>query len=548
MIKKLSRFDFYVLHEALSAKCFAEKAPENDTEFYGYGTGVQHSESLRQQVETKTKEKLNGKMLWSLKRSYNQGAERLPMNEKDFFKLLRFLEMDEPTFYKRVNDYKKKRETASPPEDIRPKKNQKVMRNQRQRMIWQNENLDNMSRHQWWFYFLEYEHAMDTSNKIIRLVLNFQKQGNDYSVVIENTGDDYATWRGRIVTATDRLLICELEGEDKRKYFMASIEKSGEKSLYTGIFLKHNADSKLFACSVLLHRIEIEDVPHPHAAVFSWELPEERVKVPEPIWMFFEKKSYVHLKNAKKYSVDDLSNWLLNKRGIRGEHKKKPYSLFVAAPVGGVKERELKHVPAWREAVVEKTLETMRRHGIASPAAFQQDLTGQLQELLEFKICGMNPSKTTSRFEHLHGQVLEIIQQLKKNWNVTIYCSWEHTSINDHPFDLPRQAIDKEYTQLQHSEAFLLVCNGCPETFSSCWILLALAISMGLPTFVLFEYKDDLPFILQEGWQSKRVRLLQLGSLQLSSRQTSSPKNLPYELLTSDHAWRDLFKERDQMA
>lgn len=549
----LSREHFAALFLELIYKCYPDKTNRDealkkaDYRFFGYNIkeeGEQKieliSKSVRGILLKKFGKKIGGKALRDYVEQYNFGSKTILLTQPRLKKYFDILEINSISELDELRiKYEREYNTLShdfPPEFLKESSKSRIERSivlaENAEPITYLDNMFEIGRNKWWFYFYEYEGSTEKNQKIIRLVLNFQERDGSYNTKLINTNDAYVTFQGKVVSNSERLLICELEGDGKKFYFMLSIEPTGKKDIYMGMYLKHNANTQLISCSAIVHRIP-NNYEYPRAEVFP--LNQQNESVPSAIQDFFQKKEFVYKRTKRLYDIKFLKTWLDNKKEERGE--KIEFDLFLAAPIKAF-EKKLEQSNRLSDNLIAEMKKNLVPNNRVLTDLNTHSLEKKIKEIVSHELIGIGNEEAGLSKDKFLKEIQELVEDLEGKFGIKIYHAFsrerEKEKSNFHRY--PKQLLDEELSSLQKSKAYMLICSK-KNLWSSCWITLGWAMMMPreMPIFVFYANEiDELPYIL---WRADTYKLQDIEMLKFVSEFDTIDK-IP-EILKGNALWKN---------
>lgn len=519
----LERTLFAALHQKIVETCYPDKQHRDtiwtrtETAFYGLDFPPQ-IDSICDKMQKSLGLPINGRAFYNLKNLYNQQLKTIPISAKHLQNYLTFIGYAQSELIVLVQAYRS-RLSNFPPRTIRQDQVHKsAIRSHREleEGVGDRMNLNNLCEDPWWFYF--YEYSTKDSNRFIRLITTFRRVGEgQYSVEIKNSGPPYADFSGWVTQATEENIVCALTGGKKEMTIMLTVEETGSMDIYPGMYLKHDSRHQLHSGSVLLHRISATSSQPLKPQVFE-QATAELNEVPKSITSFFLEKKYVYIKAPRQFSDDKLFKWLQKKRETRNEIKH--LDLFVAATILSAKEKResLRMIKdAIRSAI--KDFVGARSSDTIDPESMEillqkVDEAQTLDQAYRFPVNGVFSSASFFHSE-IQNMIKRLALEITELSEDRISYSFQQLPPTGFLHQEPKFVLKRDFEQLSRSKG-LLVISPYNRVFSSCWVLAGRAITMGIPTFIVYHNEENLPYILRQANVFEHVHLLKLrqGNLQ----------------------------------
>lgn len=513
----LDRSLFAALHQKIVETCYPDEEyratiwTRTETAFYGIDFPPE-SDSICDKMQKSLGMSINGRAFYNLKNLYNQQLKEIPVSDKHLKNYLTFIEHSQSDLKGLAQAYKASL-PGFPPKTIRQDQVHKSATGNHLKLVEAvggRVNLNNLCNGPWWFYF--YEYTAKNSNRFIRLVLTFKKVGDSrYSVLLKNSGAPYTDFSGWVTQATDDNIVCALTGRKKQMTIMFTVEETGSMDIYPGIYLKHDSRHQLYSGSVLIHRIPATSVPPLEPQVFE-QGSTELDHIPKSIAAFFLEKKYVYIKTPRQFNDDKLSQWLQKKKVSRNEIK--DIDLFVSATIVSAKEKRAS-LRKIKETIGAAVLDFIKKRNSSevNPEAVEA-LLEQIDEAQKLDLAHQFPTDGAfSTYSSFHQEVQDIIKKLASEIEELtedrISYSFQELPPGGFLHQEPKFVLKRDFEQLKRSKG-LLVISPYNRVFSSCWVLAGRAITMGIPTFLIYRNEENLPYILRQANIYEHVHLLRL--------------------------------------
>lgn len=514
----LNRLLFATLHQKIVETCYPDEKERKiiwdrtETSFYGLDYPPE-PESVRDRMQQALGKSINGRALYKLKNQYNQQKKDILVSTKLLNLYFEFLGASYSDLVTFSNVYKANI-LGFPPKTIRRDtfhKNAQSGNLSSTNSFVGRLNLSHLSTNQWWFYFYEYEGSSQGKNQLMRLVMTIQQEETgEYSILLKNSGPPYTDFRGRITNAEDDIIVAELKGKRKTMSLMFSIEDTGLKDLYTGIYTKHDSNYKIRSGSVIIHRIPEEEGLTPTAQVFR-QGGKGITSVPKSIADFFSTKQYTYIKTPRRFSESSIQEWLCKKKRERGEVK--DIDLFISATILSMKEKKAS-LELIKTGIEDLVTGFLKQKGITPEKDEITRLKDKIGKIQEFESANQFPKEGVfSDYKQFDKAVQEVVTKLAEEVDEIekerIHYSFKELQPLGFLHQEPKYVYKRDLDLLRRSKGFMVICP-YNRVFSSCWVLLSWAIALGIPTFIVYMDDNNLPYILRQANFVDTVRMMKL--------------------------------------
>lgn len=517
----LSREEFAAFFIQLLKECYPDEVTRDrmryasDSKLFGINSKGGKEKTIISIIFKKYKISLGERPLRDLVANYDN-KKKIEITARKFTDFMRVINLTPKREYlKKLAEEFVQKNPSFPPEKLRINANVNTTTSRIEHQVTHTNHLFEMSQNQWWFYFYEYEGSTVQNRKVIRLLMTLKENNGECFIELENTSDAYTNWTGTVTKTTANNIIFDLNGNGKKKYIMLSVEHSGKKNLYTGIFLKHDANSKIYACNFLIQRIP-KNLKNLRAEVINLEQlrskanlnQELSINEGEVLAQLFKNKSHTCLKNKKIYAFERMNKWLNRKEIERKEAM--VYDLFIAAPYRSVKKQFEKSEDIIK--IIKTQLENFMvgDKNLSEMEGYEQ-LQNKLKEAIQKEVFNLSVKKknenklnkaSEQQAQYQVKKIHDLIGRLKNQFNTKSYYAYSKGQKDKNRKRYPKDVLKQEYTALQKSRAFMLICTQ-KELWTSCWTIVGWAMEMKrdglqMPIFIFYEHEEGgIPYVLK---------------------------------------------------